>query len=81
MMQSSGSVRYSHPIFHGSRDQESRPEFPIPRQARREGGGDGGLGRVRPHLLKAAKVHLFVDQRISRLELGTQLKHHDDQHC
>lgn len=50
MMQSSGSVRYSHPTFHGSRDQESKLEFPIPRQPRREGGrggkggGKGGQG-------------------------------------
>lgn len=50
MMQNNGSVRYSHPIFHGSLDQESKPEFPIPRQPRREGGREGegeGEGRGR----------------------------------
>ena len=47
-------------------------------QARREGGGCDGCVRTPP---TPAEVHLFVDQRFCKLELGTLLKGHDDQHC
>ena len=46
-------------------------------QARREGGAMGASALP----LQATKVHFFVDQRFGRLELGTLLNDHDDQHC
>ena len=41
------------------------------------GGGCDGCARTPS---QAAEVHFFVDQRFGRLELGTLLKDHDDQH-
>ena len=45
-------------------------------------GRDGAIGAPASPLPtpRAAEVHLFVDQRITRLELGS-LKDLDDQHC
>ena len=45
-------------------------------QARREGLG-GAMGAPVP---LQTEVHFFVEQRFGRLELGTLLKDHDDQH-
>ena len=44
-----------------------------------EGGGGecDGCARTPP---SETEVHFFVDQRLGRLELGTLLKDHDDQH-
>ena len=47
------------------------------RQVRREWGCDGCV-RTPP---QATDVHSFVDQRFGRLEIGTLLKDHNDQHC
>ena len=43
----------------------------------RGGGGCDGCARTPP---SETEVHFFVDQRFGRLELGTLLKDHDDQH-
>ena len=55
--------------------QTGSKQFPV--QARRDWGCDGCTRTP----LQAAEIHFFVDQRFSRLELGTLLKDHDDQHC
>ena len=47
--------------------------------SRRVGRGVRWCARSPPP--QAAEVYFFVDQRFGRLEFGTLLKNHDDQHC
>ena len=45
-------------------------------------GAEGGAMRwMRSHPSQATEVPFFVDQRFGKLELGTPLKNHYDQHC
>ena len=52
---------------------------------REEGGCAMGASAPPPpprtRATEATEVHFFVDQQFGRLEVGTLMKDHDDQHC